>query len=148
MRLPPDHRHQARARRRQQRQRRVRPLGRAVELGNLIELGLLDHAPREIAAAQNLVLRLEIRLRVFVELLALRADAGHFGRALLLDQQAALSAEHLDAGVALNHHRRGCEDEDGNRDPAIAVDHRNAVENVNVGVRGVRRLTWRAVLRA
>ncbi len=133
-RLTPDHRHQARARRGEQRQRRLRRRGRAVEFRNLIEPDFLDHAAREIASAQNLVLRLEIRFGIFEELFVLSREAWHGRRPFVFDQQAALAAEVLDVRVALNHHRRRRQDEHRDRDAAIAVEHRDAVQNVDVGV--------------
>ena len=132
--LAPEQREEALPEIFRQRHRRRRRRQRAVELRHLAEVQLGDHALREVAALENLVLRLVVGLGIFVELLG-ASDAGNGRRALVLDQQTSLGAEVLDARIPLNHHRGRRQHEDGDRDPPVAVEHRDAVEQVDVGVR-------------
>ncbi len=67
--LAPQHREEALPEIFRQRHRRRRRRQRAVELRHLAEVQLGDHAPREVAALENLVLRLVVGLGIFVELL-------------------------------------------------------------------------------
>ncbi len=79
-----------------------------------------------------------VRLRILVKHRFGAVQARNRGRALVLDHDLRERLVQLHRRVALNHHRRRRQHEDGRGDPAVAVKHRHAIQNVHVAFRRER----------
>jgi hypothetical protein len=119
----------------QRRDRRRRRRFRAVEFRHRLETQAAHDAAGEVAPLQDLVLRLVIRLGVFVVGVRVVLEPGNRGRSLILDEDPPLRDVDLDVAVSLNHHRGRHQDEDRDAEMSVPVKHRQPVEQVDVAFR-------------
>ena len=137
-RLPePDHDERAVGEIANRRQRRLRGRGRAVELRDVFEIELLDDAADQVAAFQNLVLRLIVGLGV-LRVGRVGGNPRHRRGALVFDEQLRLCLVQRDGRVALKHHGERGENEYCRRDRAVTIEHREPVEQMHLALDRVR----------
>ena len=124
----------------------TRAVGRrlgAVELRDVLQLQLADHATRQLAAAEDPVLGVVVRHRILPVRVG-RRNARHGRRPFVFDEETRLRLVADDVRVALNHQDQRRQHEHRRRHAAVSIENREPIEQMHVAIGRVRRRLGRA----